>query len=113
MEEVKSHMTRCWRVDGFELRFRAKGATDLSFRFCYVPETRPRSNAEITLLGAGVRNPVPPGQWGDSRSLENVLASAERPDGASGTRKSPTPGLRRPACAMSLDLAKFCLVVQQ
>src|SRR5207302_7624015 len=33
-----------------------------------------------TLLGAGgSKSPVPPGQWGELRSLENVLASAERP----------------------------------
>jgi hypothetical protein len=84
-------------------RFRAKGATDLSFRFfVYVPETVRVLTQRSTLLGnRRFEIPVPPGQWGKLPITGNVLASAERPDGASGNRKFESISLQRRVCLAS------------
>ena len=78
-------------------RFRAKGATDLSFRFfVYVPETVRVLTQRSTLLGAGgskFRSRQANGA--NSRSLENVLALAERLMPRPGTESSnPAPSSR-------------------
>src|SRR6266446_4061607 len=83
--------------DGFELSVpHERGRRfELSF-FVYVPETVRVLAQRSTLLGAGgSKSRVPPGQWANSRSLENALASAERPDGASGNRKFESISLQR------------------
>ena len=85
-----------WREMDSNFRFRAKGATDLSFRFfVYVPETVRVLTQRSTLLGnRRFEIPVPPGKWANFRSLENVLASAKRPDGASRNRKPAVSPVR-------------------
>src|SRR6266404_1500952 len=49
-------------------------------------------SANIRSRGRRFEIPVPPGQWGELRSLENVLASAERPGVEAGG------GTRAPVC---------------
>jgi hypothetical protein len=75
-------------------RFRAKGATDLSFRFCLCPRNRPRSNAEIhPARGPEVRNPGPARPMG--RTPDHWETSSPRPNGLMarpGTESSnPSP----------------------
>src|ERR1700730_13924500 len=65
-----------------------KGPPIWAFAFVYVPETVRVLTQRYTLLGAGgSKSRSRQANGANSRSLENVLASAERPDGASGNRK--------------------------
>ena len=70
-----------------------KGRPISAFAFVYVPETVRVLSQRSTLLGAGgSKSRSRQADGANSRSLENVLASAERPDGASGTESSnPSP----------------------
>ncbi len=75
--------------DGFELSVpRERGHRfELSLLFMS-PETDRVLSQRSTLLGAGgSKSRSHQANGANSRSLENVLASAERPDGASGNRK--------------------------
>ena len=83
--------------DGFELSVpHERGHRfELSF-FVYVPETVRVLAQRSTLLGAGgSKSRVRRANGANSRSLENALASAERPDGASGNRKFESISLQR------------------
>src|SRR5205823_14013520 len=64
--------------------------------FFYVPETVRVIMQRSTLLGAGgSKSRSRQANGANSRSLENVVASAERPDGASGNRKFESISLQR------------------
>src|SRR6202030_715951 len=64
--------------------------------FVDVPETVRVLTQRSTLLGAGgSKSRSRQANGANSRSLENVLASAERPDGASGNRKFESISLQR------------------
>src|ERR1700730_1349047 len=92
----RSHPTRRWREMDSNFRFRTKGATDLSFRFCLCPETVRVLTQRSTLLGAGgSKSRSRQANGANSRSLESVLASAARPDGASGNRQFESISLQR------------------
>ena len=54
-----SQLTHRWREMDSNFRFRAKGATDLSFRFSLCPaKIHPAKGRRFEI-------PVPPGQWGE------------------------------------------------
>src|ERR1700726_3200375 len=62
----------------------------------YAPETVRVLTQRSTLLWAGgSKSRSRQANGANSRSLENVLASAERPDGASGNRKFESISLQR------------------
>src|SRR6476661_8342952 len=83
--------------DGFELPVPREGGHrfELSVLFMSLGTVRVLTQRS-TLLGAGdSKSRSRQANGANSRSLENVLASAERPDGASGNRRFESISLQR------------------